>query len=589
MPLDAECLAQLKLRQQPFDEFPSEDFLYSDPLLESLVETASHALQAPGAIVILAGAEGSGRSIQLMRLLGAVEDGLELIAFRGRANIPFDAIDVTIRNHLRGGGIEDPQRPLAALLSERARAGSAVVLAIDDAHLIGQESIERLLRVRGEVLESGRQGLRLILVGDQSFGRGSLPLPDPVDGGQVVRLNLRPFNLEQARAYLRHRLRVAGVDDPESFLSTGDIAVLQTNSKGLPRLLNRSANAWLERRCRSAGGLSQAVTRKLGGLAPGAKSTRTFEEPPDQELRALVDAGQAEPEGILDFDAEPAPPSAYSDPELSRYLVGEDTKPAGDDFEQILKHVRQHQLSQAPTNPSELKAAQTERPPKSALWNRPWLIPLILALVVLSILIPVGLQLMGGGSEPSPSARQPAPPAFETDAPIVEEPPSDNAGAKPEVQAAEQAQAVEAEGEVTPESEAATPDTTASETPEGSDAVKAEDAEPESERLPAESSPEPDVGKDQMSEHLDWLARQDAERYTIQLVAGRDLATSMDFLAPFDLGGIHYIQTRTYVIGVFGSFPNRAAAARMLPDLPKAVRENGPWIRTIGSVRDSLP
>lgn len=593
MSLDAECLAQLKLRQQPFDEVPSEDFLYSDPLLESLIETAAHALQASGAIVILAGAEGSGRSVQLMRLLGSVEDGLELIAFRGRANIPFDAIDVTIRNHLRSGGFDNPQRSLAELLAERARAGSALVLAIDDAHLIGSESIERLLRVRGEVLESGGQGLRLILVGDQSFGRGSLPLPDPVDDSQVVRLNLRPFNLEQAGAYLRHRLRVAGVDDPEGFLSSGDIAVLQTNSKGLPRALNRNANAWLARRCRSSGGIAQSVTRKLGGLAPSGKSTRTFEEPPDQDIRALVDAGQEEPEGILDLDSEGASPrsapAAPPDPELARYLVGEDTKPASDDFEQILRHVRQHQLSQAPAQPAEPQASAAAA--KSPLWNRPLLIPLILVLVVLAILVPVGLKLLQGDQQPSPSPPPQAQPAPEAE-PILEPAPESTrapggASSEPEARETEVGREPVPETGQAVEPAETSPEPSAAEVSGGIDRAEQADAEPEA--VEASAVPEMDEAERRMAEDLDWLMRQDDERYTIQLVAGRDFATSRAFLAQFELDGVHYIQTRSYVIGIIGSFPNRTVAANMLSDLPTAAREKGPWIRTIGSVRDSLP
>lgn len=593
MPLDADCLAQLKLRQQPFDDVPSEDFLYSDPLLESLIETASHALQSPGAIVILAGAEGSGRSVQLMRLLGALEEGFELIAFRGRANIPFDAIDVTIRNHLRASGFDEPHRSLAELLGERARTGTSMVLAIDDAHLIGAESVRRLLRIRAEILEAGGQGLRLILVGDQSFSRGSLPLPDPIDDSQVVRLNMRPFNLEQAGAYLRHRLRVAGIEDPEGFLTSGDIAVLQTNSKGLPRALNRNATAWLARRCRSAGGLAQTVASKLGGLSSGAKPTTSrFDEPPDDDIRALVDAGAEVPEGILDLDAENArsTPAEPVDPELSRYLVGEDTRPASEDFEQILKHVRQHQLSQAPAPkaaPPKEKGTPERKPP---FWNRPWVIPVILLIVVLSIIVPVGLQLMRGGQE------RPAPPARPATPKASVPPPSSGQertpGQTPSAGAPKQADAA-AEAPEAAKSNAAT-----SRPPVGGDGEAdrragaekpaGEEATETKTQPAAEPSRSSDSGS-QLSEDLAWLMRQGAERYTVQLVAGRDLETSKAFVEQHDLGGVHYIQTRTYVIGVLGSFPSRAAAAKLLPDLPEQVRDNGPWIRTIGSVRDSLP
>ncbi|MBK1721337.1 AAA family ATPase [Thiocystis violacea] len=583
MPLDAECLAQLKLRQQPFDEVPSEDFLYTDPLLESLVETASHALRAPGAIVILAGAEGSGRSVQLMRLLGALDDGFELIAFRGRANIAFDAIDVTIRNHLRSGGFDDPRRTLSELLGERARAGVALVLAIDDAHLVGAESVRRLLRIRAEILEAGGQGLRLVVVGDPSFSRGSLPLPDPIDDAQVVRLNLRPFNLEQAGAYLRHRLRVAGVEDPDTFMTSGDIAVLQTNSKGLPRALDRNANAWLTRRCRSTGAAKPSVTAKLSGSRGSAAmpTQSRFDRPPDDDLRARVDAGNEVPEGILELESEAeSRPSARvqpTDPELSRYLVGEDVRRDNEDFEQILRHVRQHARSQTPAQQAELASAPGSASATLPYWNRPWFIPVIVLVVLVAILIPVGFQLMEQAPRQVPSRDAEVQPA----SPEVKAPPGDAVDSG-------QTRALPAQTPAAP--------VAVSEAPEPSPPVPVEPVEPEAdsepvapEEPPSAVTAQPATEGADMAEDLDWLMRQDPERFTVQLVAAADLATSKAFMAPHDLGGIHYIKTRTYVIALFGSFPNRAAASKALPDLPRAVRDNGPWIRTIGSIRGSLP
>ncbi len=561
MPLDPDCLAQLKLRQQPFDDVPSEAFLYSDPLLESLIETASRALMSPGAIVVLAGASGSGRSIQLMQLLGALDDGFELIAFRGRPNIAFDVIDATIRNHLRAGGLESAQRSLADLLAALAHP---VVLAIDDAHLIGGESIRQLLRIRGQILESGGQGLRLILIGDPSFSRASLPLPDPFDDAQVVRLNLRPFNLEQAGAYLRHRLRIAGIDDPEAFLTSGDIAVLQTNSKGLPDALNKNANVWLARRCRRVGSFAHNVAGKLVGVVGAKTSTSRVDEPPDDPLRTLVDAGVELPEGILELESKPD-----DDPQLARFLLGEDALQEHENFQQILARVRSHQLSQTPT-PTPTPTAD---PPTAQVsgWNRPWLIPLILVIVVLSIGLPVGFQLIGRPSGGVPEGAIKAPRVTDTLETAQARPglPS-QAVSEPIVDRSPTEPALAQNADDMPEPSVDGPSRRA--TPSAPEAIIAP---------PKDASP--------MQDDLAWLTRQAPERFTIQLVAARDLETAQTFLARHDLSGIHYIKTRSYVIALLGSFPSRALASALLPELPQAVRENGPWIRTIGSVRESLP
>ncbi|MFD2112925.1 AAA family ATPase [Thiorhodococcus fuscus] len=592
MPLDPECLARLKLRQPPFDPSPSEEFLYSDPLLESLIETASRAMTAPGAIVILAGASGSGRSIQLMRLLGTLADRFDLIAFRGRPEIPFDAVDLTIRNHLRASGFDDPSRSLTDLLRDRGRAGDSMVLAIDDAHFLGMESIRQLLRMRSEMLEAKGQGLRLVLVGDLALSRGRLPLTDPADENQVVRLNLRPFNLEQAGAYLRHRLRVAGIDDPETFLTSGDIAVLQTNSKGMPAALNENANVWLMRRCRSVGGGKQSVVGKLGGLvtqsgaaASPKREARRSGEPSDAESESLL----LPPEALLDLDEDVFEPS---DPQLSDFLRQEDRRADSSDFEQVLRHVRNHELTQKRLAvESESTASIAPHPEPSArsepYWNRRWFIPAVVTAVLLAIVGPVAFQLFDDrsvdpllrSSEPSPdkvpAVTSPPPQSETTDGTQSTGAEGEGGtGLSQETDAGPASPAEEVVSEM-PVPESGRPER--SEVPDGSvDAAE-----------PPQEIAEPAAPLTPLDEDLAWLRRQDPSRLTIQLVAARDLKTAREFVRRHELSGAHYVQTRSFVIAVVGSFPNRSAAKQMLSELPEGARSSGPWIRSIGSVLES--
>lgn len=604
MPLSSDCLAQLKLRQPPFDAVQSEEFLYSDPLLESLIETAVRALVAPGAVVILAGLDGSGRSLQLMRLLGALGDNFELIAFRGRAGIPFAAVDATIRNHLRAVGLDHPARSLKELLAERSRAGVALVLAIDDAHLIGMEIIDRLLRIRSEILEANGQGLRLILVGDPSLNRGRLPLPDPADENQVVRLNLRPLNLEQAGAYLRHRLRVAGIEDPETFLTSGDIAVLQTSSKGIPAALNANANAWLARRCRNVRGFRQAISGKIGHLVgqPSATSAHVDQvvvQGKNETTQSLKEPLSTNPEGILDLDGEDEV-FQPTDPELARFLVREDERLDTSDFEQVLRQIRNNKLipEALPTPAVKQDKAQSQSP--IPYWNQRWFIPAILGIVVLSILIPVVMQLEHPSRRRSIETLDPS--GAETAVePLAEEIPVSATNADPARQTLMSESSVTAQPKSAngADSNAASEDgLPSSQTDVGDDVKESSNttqqsgqslvSEPASETAltplpdPLTVTVSADLAADQ-----DWLLRQDSGRFTIQLVAARNLEIATEFVTPHNLDGIHFIQTRSYVIALAGSYPSRDEAQRALPKLPSAVRANGPWIRTIGSVIES--
>lgn len=100
----------------------------------------------------MTGENGSGRSLQLMRLLAMLPEPFELIAFRARINTQFESVDNTIRNYLRSHNADDPDRPLTELLAERVAVGRDPVIAMDDAHLVGTDIVNNLMRMRSEVL-----------------------------------------------------------------------------------------------------------------------------------------------------------------------------------------------------------------------------------------------------------------------------------------------------------------------------------------------------------------------------------------------------------------------------------------------------
>lgn len=569
MSLTPDCLAQLKLRQAPFEALPNQDFLYTDPLLDSLVETAVRALTTPGAIVIVAGVSGAGRSIHLMRLLGGLSEQFEIIAFRGRANIPFAAVEATIRSHLAAHGADDPDQQLREVLAQRGHSGLIAVLAIDDAHLFGIEMINQLLRLRAEVLELNGQGLRLVLVGDPTLHRNRLPLPDLEDENQIVRLNLRPFNSEQASAYLRHRLRVAGIEDPDAFLSSGDIAALQSNSKGIPAALNEQANAWLIRRCLSANGVRQSIVGKISSLiAPQVPIKAEVAPLTPSRLAAVGIAPLVEP--------EPAPLAARQredrvsppvpNPELSQFLVHEEKLADTTDFDHVLSQIRKTQLPPlTPTSPPSKASAPPVATALLGVMNRPWFIPALVGVVIVTIVVPVVLQLNTDDSVP-PLVAVPPRPELPPAPPLVRPP------AEPEpINTAAMVAAAPLEEPISPALPARQPGTMQNE------------VAPVTEPPPAPAANAAmviDFAADQ-----EWLKRQDANRFTVQLLAARNVEKVNDFMEANRLEGVHTIKTRSFYVVVIGSYPNRAAAEAATRGLPAGVRVNGPWVRTIGSVR----
>ncbi|WP_028490864.1 SPOR domain-containing protein [Thioalkalivibrio sp. ALJ15] len=607
MALSDQCLKQLGLHTAPFDETPDEHFIYSDPLLDGLLESARAALDAPGAIVIMTGENGSGRSLQLMRLLAMLPEPFELIAFRARINTQFESVDNTIRNYLRSHNADDPDRPLTELLAERVAVGRDPVIAMDDAHLVGTDIVNNLMRMRSEVLESQGRAPRIVLVGSGGLLRRRLYLPDPSDEDQVTRVNLRAFNLEQTAAYLRHRLQAAGLDDPERLLDQDTIHHLQTTSQGLPGNLNREANQVLERHCRSERHAASATGTTAPGIALGDEAEREEEPSPTTPEAAGVtidsDAG-------LDRETD-------AEPVLRAQREEDEFTPAAE----ALAHSDADDEPDWPPEPDHELDEPPEEKRTAPFWNQRWFVPAVAATVAIGIAAPVALQLMDGGETeaeqevvelPLPETRPPASPEQDD---LVAPDPLEHAddtltspGIEPlpgqERPSGDPIAGIEAEPAAEPEPQ---PEPEPAPEPEPEPQPEPEPApEPEPEPEPApepdpepEPEPEPETTTEALADEdgdserlrgdLEWLGNQSSDAFTIQLIAAPDMSTARGYADRHNLGGIRYIPTRVnnrdFVVVLAGSFTSREAAEGAASDLPEAVRNEGPWIRSIGSVQ----
>lgn len=585
MSLQPDCLAELKLQQAPFDSLPSENFIYTDSLIEDTVIAAGQAIDMSGAILLITGETGSGRSMQLMRLLGSLPENFELIAFRARMNTRFEAVDFTIRSHLQASGHDDPDRALSDLMSERIRAGFDPVIAVDDAHLLGMDIINILLRMRGEILGIEGRAPRLVLVGDQVLLRRRLQLR-PSDDHQIARFTLRPFSLEQTAAYLSHRLRAAGMADPGEILTEDAIADLQAASKGLPGALNDQANAWLERLCRArrgeveesepAPGSEPVRDDRMAAFTRGMPPLGVTGDPPDEPPEELRPIGRRESlQAAEKQEQEPAPDDDW-DPYTGRMQ----------------------------------KRASDADPDRVPFWSRSWFVPVVAGVVAFLILAPFARHLFERPEAPPtttvqlplPVDREETPEpdpeaAWPDDEGVVELPfddrvPAETSPGEPPAPESPGAPAIpEPAPETPPEPEPEPSPEPAPPAPEPDPEPPAAPAEvPESPSTPAAEPAPPDAEPVDLARDREWLARQSPDNLTIQLIAAPDLDGARRFVEQHQLTGIRYVPTRSngreFVVALAGSFSTRSGAEQALENLPAAVRAGGPWIRSLGSVRD---
>lgn len=642
MSLHPECLAELKLRKPPFDALPSEDFVYTDDVLDDLIYSAVESLNVNGTILTLTGEEGSGRSVQLMRLLGLLPAKFELIAFRARPNTTFEAVDFTIRNHLRSQGLDDPGRSLADLLAARVRAGLEPVIAIDDAHQLGTDIIEILLRIRQDVLQATGGGPRLVLAGSTGPLRRRLSL-SPRDEPSLVRVQLRPFSHLQTAAYLRHRLVAAGLQDPDQLLTETVSHDLHATSGGLPEPLNQQANEWLEKLChlrrRLAADKTAAVAQPNLDVGGAATPAAALEATPARRDAAPASAPATNFAQTLAAAQQTTAPTANAAATPSPTPTPRPMVPESEPETPLMPEI--HADSDRITRPSaDSRAADptadpyaeiedewvdAEPPPRAThqrrrrvaappIWNRTWFVPLVAVGVALLILAPFVGPLFDRQPPPSqdiidlpiPPAPTPPPVALGPDLqPLV--PPEHWGDDDLDIVPFDPGTVVEfepapapppAEPVPAPRPEPPPPAPRPEPAPEPAPApaptptpAPAPTPEPRPEPAPAQP-PAPATTAAVLVEDRNWLLRQNRSHFTIQLMAAGDLDAAQAYVQRHRLSGIRYVQTRSggrdFVVAIAGSFAQRAAAEAARDALPEAVRADHPWIRSVGSVVDVL-
>jgi type II secretory pathway predicted ATPase ExeA len=113
----------------------------------------------------------------------------------------------------------DLSEQVRAVLAQTAKKnGRHPILVVDDAQMLGPETLETLRLLTNPLLKQNKPGLTLLLVGDMTLGR-RLALPANESFLQRLRMTYRmpPVSDEEGRRYVAHRLRTAG-GNPDVFL-----------------------------------------------------------------------------------------------------------------------------------------------------------------------------------------------------------------------------------------------------------------------------------------------------------------------------------------------------------------------------------
>ena len=234
-------LRHFGLRELPFSLTPDTDFFFAHHGAQVALNTLLVALRSGEGFVKIVAEVGCGKTLMCRRLLTALAADCET------AYIPNPALDASTMLHAvcEELAIEiDPAESAHRVVKElkrcllgHARAGRRVVLIIDEAQCIPDETIEAL-RLMSNIETEKRKLLQIVL-----FGQPELDdkLAQPHLRQLLQRITfadrIEPMRTEEVGTYVDYRLRVAGAADARIF-SEPAIEELSRRSGGIPRLVN---------------------------------------------------------------------------------------------------------------------------------------------------------------------------------------------------------------------------------------------------------------------------------------------------------------------------------------------------------------
>jgi type II secretory pathway predicted ATPase ExeA len=284
------------LRANPFNVNPDPRYLFLTRHTEEALACLTYGIQSRKGFVLLTGEVGTGKTTLINKLLEwlRAQQVPTAFIFNSRMNVP-QFLDYMMADF----GIPCDTRSKSQILMrlynwllERYRAGETAVLIVDEAQNLGDEVLEEI-RMLTNLETFTEKLLQIVLVGQTELEQ---KLKQPNLRQLRQRLTLRskthPLTLDETRAYIQQRLRIAG-SSGQAIFDGEALTAIHRYSSGIPRIVNLICehclvSAFVDQQKMVSVGIVDAVARDfdLGDNHIGPAVV----PPPPAEKFDLVDA-----------------------------------------------------------------------------------------------------------------------------------------------------------------------------------------------------------------------------------------------------------------------------------------------------------
>lgn len=291
--------AHFGLTERPFSLAPDPRYLFlSDGHREALAHLV-YGLQG-GGFVQLTGGVGTGKTTvcrALLDQLPAAVDVAMIFTPRLTAVELLSAIcdELAISYPAGTTSLKVLVDILAGNLLDAHARGRRTVVIIDEAQNLSMEVLEEL-RLLTNIETTRDKLLQVILIGQPELvDVMERPALRQLAQRITARYQLRPFSLSETRAYVQHRLRIAG--QRQLIFTPASLRVVHRRSGGVPRLINNICDrALLGAFGRSKRQVTAATVRTAAAEVSGPRQWRRWLQPAGA---ALLIAAVAMTAGML--------------------------------------------------------------------------------------------------------------------------------------------------------------------------------------------------------------------------------------------------------------------------------------------------
>ena len=234
-------LQHFGFHERPFSNTPDPGFVYLGSRHEEALAHLLYGVQEHGGFVQLTGEIGTGKTTVCRVLLERLPEGVDVALIVNPVLSPEELL-ATLCDEL-GVKYESGTRSRKALVDTLYRhllaahsAKRRTVLIVDEAQRLTVEALEQLRLLTN--LETDKQKLlQIMLIGQPELDE-LLARPDLRQLSQRIteRYHLQPLTPGETRAYVTHRLTLAG--GPADIFEPGAVREVHRLSGGVPRLIN---------------------------------------------------------------------------------------------------------------------------------------------------------------------------------------------------------------------------------------------------------------------------------------------------------------------------------------------------------------